>query len=346
MQLSPIARKRWNAFKSSKRGFYSGILVLVIMFFCYTAEIWVNKRALVVKYEDNWYFPVFSDIRSGTFFGDDYPWEVNYRKLQDRFAQEKTGNFVLMPVVPFDPYEQHQYPGSYAPFPISATHWLGTDASGRDLLARVVYGMRVSLTYAIITTLGLFIIGLFAGISLGYFGGKFDLIGQRLVEIWSGIPNFQVLLLIAFLVEPSVYMLAVISIFLSWPGLTTTFRALAYRERARDYVMASKALGASTTRIITKHITPNLVANIVTALPFLITGQIFALASLDFLGFGVAPPTPTFGGLMAEGRSHWENAPNILWSGIIGLTIIMVLITFVGESVREAFDPKKYTRYQ
>ncbi|MCZ6675137.1 MAG: ABC transporter permease subunit, partial [Verrucomicrobia bacterium] len=233
-----------------------------------------------------------------------------------------------------------------------AKHLLGTDTTGRDILARLLYGFRTAILFAGIFTLLVFLFGIFTGCIMGFIGGWTDLVGQRLIEIWSNVPFLFVVLIINSIVPSSlpvstrIFILMIIMVAFSWMGLTYYMRTGTYREKARDYIAAAKVLGASSGRIIFKHILPNSIATVITFIPFTVVSGITAVTALDFLGFGLPPPTPSMGELLKQGVASLTIAPWIVASAFTALVITLTLITFIGEAVREAFDPKKFTIYQ
>lgn len=347
MQIDPLTLKKIRRFRSVKRGYYSlwllGFLLLLTLF----AELWINNRALVVRYEGQWYFPIYGDLLPGKTFGLEYAYETNYRDLQKILAQKPGHDFVLMPWVPYNAYEMDLRQSEFPPFPPSwkTRHFLGTDAIGRDLVARLVYGFRVCMAYALSLLVFTFGIGIALGCLMGFWGGKFDLFFQRLIEVWSAIPFLYIIMIIASIVEPNLMLLVVISVVFGWMGMTWYMRTMTYKEKARDYVMAAKALGASNTRIIFHHILPNAVSLIVTFIPFSVASGISGLTALDFLGFGLPPPTPSWGELLQQGTTNLQ-ALWIISSIVTALVVVLVSITFIGEAVREGFDPKMHTTFE
>lgn len=311
------------------------------------AEVLVNKRAVIVYYEGTYYFPTYSAMIPGTTFGLDYEYETNYRELQKRFRGEGEGNWVLMPIVPYDAYENDLREDQYPPFPpsIKERHYLGTDMVARDVVARLVYGFRIAIFFSLSLLLVNYTIGVSIGSAMGFWGGKFDLIFQRIIEIWSNVPFLYVIIIISSIVVPNLFMLIVIMAFFGWIGITWTMRTVTYKERAREYALAAKALGASNLRIIFRHIIPNTIAIIVTFAPFSVSAGIVALTSLDYLGFGLPPPTPSWGELLQQG---WANLDAwwIVGSVVAAMVVTLITVTFVGEAVREAFDPKMHTTYE
>ena len=347
MKLNPLTLKKIRRFKSIKRGYYSFIVIMAMIFISLLAELLVNKRALIVHYEGRYYFPTYTAMIPGKTFGLDYRYETEYRELQEHFQAEGRGNWVLMPIIPYDAYENDLRENQYPPFPpsIKERHYMGTDTVGRDVVARLVYGFRIAIFFSLLLLLVNYTVGVSIGSAMGFWGGKFDLIFQRIIEIWSNIPFLYVIIIISSIMVPNFFMLILIMSFFGWVGMTWTMRTVTYKEREREYVLAARALGASNLRIIFKHIIPNTIAIIVTFAPFTVSGGIVALTSLDYLGFGLPPPTPSCGELLAQG---WANLDAwwIVGSVIAAMLVTLITVTFVGEAVREAFDPKLHTTYE
>ena len=347
MALSSLTIKKLRRFRSIRRGFYSFIVFGIMIVVSFGAELFVNSRALVVHYNGRFYFPTYGHMLPGRTFGLDYDYETDYRRLAKQFLKSDQGNWMIMPPVPYDPYENDLRPGTLPPDPPSCSrrHFLGTDTSGRDVLARLVYGFRIAILFSFALMGCTYVVGISIGCSMGYFGGFFDLFFQRIIEIWSNVPFLYVVIIISSIVVPSFWWLILIMVIFGWMGITWTMRTMAYKERARDYVMAAKALGASNARIIFRHIIPNTISLIVTYIPFSISGGIVALTSLDYLGFGLPPPTPSWGELLMEA---WANFSS-WWIGasvITAMVVTLIVVTFIGEAVREAFDPKLHTVYE
>lgn len=349
IKLNPLTIKKFKRFKSIKRGYYSLILLLVLIFISITAELLVNNRAILVRYNGNYYFPTYGHIIPGETFGLDYEYETNYRELakSNDFLKNKK-NFVILPVVPYNAYENNRKPDAFPPFAPSfkEKHYLGTDKTGRDIVARLVYGFRIAIFFSLILLVANYIIGVSLGCMMGYYGGAFDLIFQRLIEIWTNIPYLYAIIIVSSIVIPNFFSLLGIMIFFGWTGMTWYMRTATYKERAREYVLAAKVLGASNKRIIFKHIIPNTISLIVTFVPFSIAGSITALTALDYLGFGLPPPTPSWGQLLSEGAEYRLDAIWIGASVISALVIVLTMVTFIGEAIREAYDPKMHTTYE
>lgn len=357
MKLNPLTKKKWKRFISIKRGFFSFLALMIMLFISMFAEIFINSRALIVYYNGTLFFPTYSTMIPGKTFGLDYEYETNYRELKAKFQEEKKNshiegsfinvNFVVMPPVPFNPYENDLKENSYPPFPPSFAqrHLMGTDNVGRDILARLVYGFRTAMIFSCVLLMLDYAIGISLGCAMGYFGGKFDLFFQRVLEIWSNIPFLYVVIIVSSIVVPSFMVLLLIMAFFGWINMTWVMRTMTYKEKEREYVLAARSIGASHFRIIFRHIIPNTISVIVTYAPFAISGGIVALTSLDYLGFGLPAPTPSWGELLQQGWSNMS-AWWISTSVVSALVITLMTVTFTGEGIREAFDPKMYSFYE
>ncbi|MGF1738885.1 ABC transporter permease subunit [Photobacterium satsumensis] len=345
LNLNPLTLRKIKRFKEIKRGYWSFLLLSCLLVLSLFAELLINSKALVVKYNGDYSFPVLSDVRLGSEFGQPSSSEADYRALQQLFAEQDGDNFVVMPLVPWNPYEQ-DFSGDYPPTAPSAAgkHYLGTDVIGRDILARLVYGFRTAMGFALITMAVSYAIGTAVGCAMGFFGGKFDLFVQRLIEVWSMVPFLYVIMILVSITQPTFSLFVAINVLFGWMGMTWYMRTMTYKESAREYVMAAKALGASTLRIIFHHILPNTMVMIVTLAPFTIAANITALTALDYLGLGLMPPTPSWGELLQQGKSNLDS-PWIVASVVSSIVLVLVMVTFIGEAIRAAFDPKKFTRY-
>jgi microcin C transport system permease protein len=345
--LNPVTRRKLKRFVSIRRGFWSFLIITGLIVFSFAAELFINSRALVVRYQEQWYFPTYGKMIPGTTFGLDYQYETNYRELKQRFKQAGQGDIVILPPVPYNPYENDLRLNQYPPFPPSAKdrHFLGTDNVGRDILARLVYGFRTAILFSFFLLLINYTIGIFIGCAMGYFGGKFDLFFQRVIEIWSNIPFLYVIIIVSSILVPSFMILLLIMAFFGWISITWVMRTMTYKEKEREYILAVRSLGASHFRIILRHIIPNTISVIVTYAPFAISSGIVALTSLDYLGFGLPAPTPSWGELLSQG---WQNM-EAWWisASVVGaLVVTLMTVTFTGEGIREAFDPKQHTIYE
>lgn len=347
MKIDPLTVKKIRRFQSIHRGYYSFVIFSLMIILSLFAELFINSRALVVCYNGSYYFPIYGNIIPGKTFGLDYDYETNYRNLQKKFQEQSSNSWVIMPVIPYNAYENDLKDNAFPPFApsLESRHFLGTDIVGRDILARLVYGFRIAIFFSLALLLANYIIGVSIGCAMGFAGGKFDLFFQRIIEIWSNIPILYVIIIISSIIVPNFLMLVLIMAFFGWTGLTWTMRTITYKEKAREYVLAARAMGASNSRIIFKHIIPNTIAIIVTFAPFSVSGGILALTSLDYLGFGLPPPTPSWGELLQQG---WSNMGSwwIAGSVIAAMNITLITVTFIGEAVREAFDPKLHTTYE
>jgi len=345
ISLNPVTIKKFNRFRSIKRGFWSFVILFVMIFVSFFAEVFINSRAVMVYYDGEFFFPTYTNMIPGSVFDLGYEYETNYRDLKIKF--ENTSNFVVLPPVPYNPYENDLKFNTYPPFPPSfkEKHYFGTDNVGRDIFSRLVYGFRTAIVFSFVLLILNYTIGITIGCSMGYFGGKFDLIFQRIIEIWSNIPFLYVIIIIASIVIPNFMILILIMAFFGWIGITWVMRTMTYKEKEKEYIMAVRSLGASHARIIFKHIIPNTISVIVTYAPFAISGGIVSLTSLDYLGFGLPAPTPSWGELLSQG---WQNMEAwwIVSSVVAALVITLMTVTFIGEGIREAFDPKLHTTYE
>lgn len=346
-RLNPVTRRRWQRFRQIRRGYWSAFLLGTLIAATAIAELLINNRALIVSYE-GWHFPTYGAVRPGSDFGLDYAYETNYRELQKKFAADGDADtWVLLPPVPFNPLETDLVENDFPPFAPSLTsgHLLGTDITGRDVLARLFYGFRIAIVFSLLLLSCEYLIGVVIGCLMGFWGGTFDLLFQRLIEIWSNVPFLYVIMIVASVVPPGFWTLLLITVGFSWMGMTTYMRTATYRENARDYVMAARAIGAGSGRIIFRHILPNTVSTIVTFIPFSVTAGITALTALDYLGFGLPAPTPSWGELLKQGTDNLES----LWivgSVVCAITLVLMLATFIGEAIREAYDPRAFQFYE
>lgn len=352
--INPQTRKKIQRFRKIKRGYYSFLLLVGLGILLAFGELLINSRALIVSYEGRLYFPTYTAFRPGSFFGLDYAYETNYRELQLRFQQQGAGDWVLLPPVPYNPYENHAPGGIFRPLPpsVAEQHYLGTDTTSRDILARLFYGTRIALIFSLVFTACVYLIGIAVGCAMGYFGGIFDLVFQRIIEIWSNIP-FLYMVIIIFSVIPSsvavatqIGILLLVMVLFSWTGMTYYMRTETYKEKSRDYIASARVIGASDARIIFRHIMPNVLSTLVTFMPFTIVAAISAITALDFLGFGLPAPTPSLGELLKQGTANLRTAPWIVISAFGTLVALLTLVTFIGEAIRESFDPKTFSIYR
>lgn len=349
-----LFRKRLRKFKTIKRGYYSFLIIVAAYALSFCLPLLVNSEALAVGYHGHWYFPVAKYYPASTF-GQQAIGEPDYRALAQTLRHEGAGNWVLLPLYPYSPTESLlDLPGS-PPNPPSWQHIFGTDDRGRDIFARLAYGFNVSLSFALLVLSVSLCIGVTAGALLGYFGGKLDILGVRLIEIWSSLPFLYTIIIVSSIVvpiyipernlilQPSFWLLIFILTAFDWMGITYYVRGEFYREKAKDYVGAAIAMGASDRSIIFKHILPNALTPIVSFAPFMVVANIGALVALDFLGFGLPAPTPSWGELIGQGVDNltkWW----LVFFPLAAMFVTLLLIVFIGEAVREAFDPKEYSR--
>jgi len=355
LRLNPLTQRKIARFRSIRRGYWSFLILLTAFFLSLVAEVFVNKRALIVHYEGQYYFPTYGAQIPGEQFGLGYAYETNYRVLKGIFLEENRGNWVLMPPVPYDPYEmdyRQESSNGFSPPSLKNRHILGTDSTERDVLARLIYGFRIAFAFALGYLILTYVVAVGAGSVLGYFGGKLDMLGLRLVEIWSNVP-FLYMVIILVSVMPGwwglgwqVSSLLLIMVLFSWTGMTYYVRSAVYKEKARDYVAAARVIGAGPWRIIFSHLLPNVVSTLVTFAPFTVAAAISSITALDFLGYGLPAPTPSWGELLKQGVNNMRVAPWIVSATVGSLVLTLTLVTFVGEAVREAFDPKKFSTYQ
>lgn len=337
-RLSALNRRRWINFRSNGRGFWSFIIVSALFVMCIFAEFIANDRPLLVSFKGELYVPVVRDYPE-TAFGGVFETPADYTDtyLRDLIAAD---GWMIEPLIPYDYRTIDFNLGQPAPAPPSARHWLGTDNQGRDVLARLIYGFRLSMLFAIALTLVSTLVGVAAGAVQGYFGGWVDLTFQRFIEIWSGLPQLFILIIVSSIVMPGFWTLLLVLLLFSWTALVPVVRAEFLRARNLDYVRAAKALGMNDVAVMAKHILPNAVVATVTFLPFIISGAVVALTSLDFLGLGMPPGSASLGELLRQGKENLQ-AP---WLGLTGFFVIagmLTLLIFVGEAVRDALDPRK-----
>jgi microcin C transport system permease protein len=329
-----LTRKRVRRFLSIRRAVWSVWIVLVFLFISGTAEFWANNKPLVMKYNGEIYFPVVKSYYP-TIFGQD-GFVTNYRAVN----LSENGNWAVWPVVKWNPYESNESLSTYPSGP-SKDNWLGTDDRGRDVLSRLIYGFRYSMTFALLVWFFSFFVGTFVGAIMGYWGGRTDLIGQRLVEVFDSLPYILVLLtLIAFL-GASLQMLVIFSVALGWMRISAYMRAEFLRLRKREFVEAAKAQGVGTFRILFRHILPNGLGPLVTFSPPEIATYIIVLAILDYLGMGLPPPTPSWGELLQQAQNYFTIAWWLAVYPSVAMVISLTALTFIGEGVREAYDPRK-----
>ncbi|MFW1677838.1 ABC transporter permease [Pontibacter sp. JAM-7] len=340
MSLSPLNQRRVANFRHNRRGYWSLWIFLALFLLSLFAELLANDRPLMVKFANNFYFPVVTDYTELTFGGDfESPADYKAPYIQE-LIEDRGQGWILWPPIPFS-YSTINYDLPVpAPSPPSSENLLGTDDQGRDVMARVIYGFRISVLFAVVLTLASSVIGIVAGAVQGYYGGKVDLLFQRFIEIWSGLPVLFLLIILASVVEPNFWWLLGIMLLFSWMNLVDVVRAEFLRGRNLEYVRAARALGLGNRNIMFRHILPNAMVATLTFMPFIFNGSLVTLTALDFLGFGLPPGSPSLGELVAQGKANLH-APWLGISAFVVLSLMLSLLIFIGEAVRDAFDPRK-----
>lgn len=338
LTLSPINQQRWQRFRRNRRAWWSLWLFLGVFILSLGSEFIANERPLLVRYADQWYFPIFVRY-SELDFGGDFDVRADYK---DPFIQDLINEqgWLLFPPVRFD-YRTINYDlPRPAPSPPSAENWLGTDDQGRDIVARLLYGTRISILFGFTLTVLTSIVGVSVGALMGFFGGKLDLLGQRVLEIWSSLPTLFILIIISSMVQPTFWILMGIMLLFGWMGLVGLVRAESLRARNFEYVQAARAMGLSDWAVIFRHVLPNAMVATITFLPFILAGSVTTLTGLDFLGFGLPPGSASLGEMINQGKNNIR-APWIGVSVFLVLSYILVLLVFIGEGVRDALDPRR-----
>ncbi|MGY0219245.1 ABC transporter permease [Endozoicomonadaceae bacterium StTr2] len=334
--LNPLNQRRWESFCHNRRAFWSLWIFLFLFLLTLIAEVVANDKPLLVKYDNQFYFPFLYNYPETTF-GGDFELETDYRQEYARELIEPHG-WMLWPPIRYS-YDTINYK-RVAPAPPSGENWLGTDDQGRDVLARVIYGFRISVLFGLTLTLFSSLIGVTAGAFQGYYGGKIDLFGQRFIDVWSGLPVLYLLIILSSFVEPGFWWLLGIMMLFSWMALVDVVRAEFLRGRNLEYVRAARALGMNNSRVMFRHILPNAMVATLTFMPFILTGAITTLTSLDFLGFGLPAGSPSLGELIAQGKANLH-APWLGITAFVTLSVMLTLLVFIGEGARDAMDPRK-----
>ncbi len=362
LTLSPLNLRRWQNFKANRRGYWSFWIFSIVFVVTLFAELIANDRPFFIEYDGHWYWPAFVNY-SETTFGGDFETTADYRDpfLQKQIADK--GGTVLWPLIRYS-YDTHNL-DLPTPAPSKPTwmlteaeckpvverkglsgcrdleyNWLGTDDQGRDVLARLIYGFRISVLFGLILTIASSIVGVAAGGIQGYFGGWVDLTFQRLIEVWTAIPSLYLLLILSSVLVPGFFVLLGILLLFSWVALVSLVRAEFLRGRNFEYIQAARALGVSNRVIMVRHLLPNAMVATMTFLPFIVSSSVMTLTALDFLGFGLPPGSPSLGELLAQGKANVQ-APWLGLAGFFSLAIMLSLLIFIGEAVRDAFDPRK-----
>lgn len=336
--VKPLTRRRVANFKANRRGYWSTWIFLVLFVLSLFAEFIANDKPLLLRYDGGFYFPVlvaYPEVE----FGGDFVTEANYKDPYVKDLIEAKG-WMVWPPIPYS-YNTHiAHLPSPAPSPPTAENWLGTDDQARDVVARLIYGFRISVLFGLTLTVFSSLIGIAAGAIQGYFGGLTDLIGQRLIEVWNGMPVLFMLIILASVVKPNFWWLLGLMLLFSWTALVSVVRAEFLRARNFEYVKAARALGVVDRIIMWRHVLPNAMVATLTFMPFIASGSVVTLTSLDFLGFGLPPGSPSLGELLKQGKENLQ-AP---WLGITAfcvLAVMLSLMVFIGEAARDAFDPRK-----
>jgi microcin C transport system permease protein len=338
LRLNPVNERRFWNFRQNKRGYWSLHIFAVLFVLSLFAEFIANERPLLVHFEGQTFYPVLVDYPE-TEFGGFFPTSTDYHDPFVRELIEEDG-WILWPPIPYSYNTVIRDLGVAAPSPPSARNWLGTDDQARDVVARIIYGFRISVLFGLTLTILSSIVGIIAGAVQGYFGGWVDLGFQRFMEIWSGLPTLYLLIILASVVTPTFWWLLGLMLLFSWMALVDVVRAEFLRARNLDFVRAARALGVSNGTIMFRHILPNAMVASLTFMPFILNGSITTLTSLDFLGFGLPPGSPSLGELLAQGRNNLH-APWLGISGFLVLATMLSLLIFIFEAVRDAFDPRK-----
>lgn len=339
LQNQTTTARAWRRFKANRRGYVSLIIFAVLFVLSLFAEVLSNDKPLLVHYNDSYYFPLFNTYAE-TEFGGDFATETDYLDPFIREQLSKGDNWAIYPLNPYSYATINYFAQLPNPAPPSSQNILGTDDRGRDVLARLIYGFRLSVLFGLVLTVIATVMGIVAGAVQGYFGGRTDLFFQRFIEVWGSMPELYLLIIFASIFQPSVLLLVALLSLFGWMGLADYVRAEFLRGRNMDYVTAARALGVSDRAIMWRHLLPNAMTPVVTFLPFRISGAVLALTSLDFLGLGVPPTTPSLGELLAQGKENID----AWWLSITTFMVLvgtLMLLIFIGEALREAFDTRK-----
>ena len=338
-RISPLNTRRLNIFCQNKRGFWSLLIFMLLFIITLPAEFIANDRPLLIWYQDEIYIPVLNTY-SETTFGGDFETEAEYREKDVQDLIQKNGGWMIWPLIEYSYDTVNLNLKVPAPAPPSQNNVIGTDDQGRDVLARVIYGFRISVLFGLILTILGSIIGVLAGAVQGFFGGWIDLYFQRFVEIWGGLPQLYILIILSSIIIPGFWSLLLILLLFGWTALVGVVRAEFLRTRNLEYVKAARALGVGNSAIIFRHVLPNAMVATLTFLPLILTGSITSLTALDFLGLGLPPGSPSLGELLQQGKTNLQ-APWLGLTSTISIALTLTLLIFVGEAIRDAFDPRK-----
>lgn len=342
--LSDITRSRLRKFKAIKRAYYSFWILTGAFLLSLFSEQLANDRPLVLLYGGRYYFPTLR-FYSGETFGGPYKTEADYTRLRTSSDFHRRGGWMLLPLIPHDPLHPYLDLAGSPPHPPSSKHLLGTDSTARDILARLIHGFRLCMAFSLSLTITVAILGITVGALQGYVGGKVDLVCQRFIEVWSALPFLYVVILIGSVYGQSFGTLLFVMALFQWIGLSYYMRGEVLRLKEQTYVRAARAMGASHVRLLFRQILPNGLTPVLTILPFTLVAGISSLTALDFLGFGLPPPTPSWGEMTQDGLRNLQ-APWISISAVVALFVTLLLASFVGEGARAAFDPKSLNRMQ
>jgi len=340
--VKPAKRKYriLKRFKSRKTAYFSFIIISTIYIGSFFLPVFVGNSALIVRYSGKYFLP-FLNYYEAKEFGEEYEGEANYRLLKNRFSFENSDNFVIMPFYPFGPEENllNELSGN-PPHPPSLKNFFGTDESGRDVFVRVLYGFRLSFTFALIVTLLSVFIGIITGSISGYLKGWFDIIGQRFIEVFMSVPFLYLMMVLSSIFQPGFFLLVIMLSVFGWMGISLYVRGEFLKEAGKEYVQSAILAGSSTFKIVVRHILPNAFTPVFIFLPFIIIANIGALVSLDFLGFGIPPPAPSWGNMIAQGLNNLNYWWLVLFP-LLALFITLLLIVFIGEGLRYSINPEK-----
>ncbi len=339
MTLSPVTRRRFAIFRQNRRGYVSFWIFMVLFGLSLFAEFIANDRPLLIRFDDHWYVPVLQDYSEDAFGSDFLPTEADYTDPDVQQAIRSHG-WMIWPAIPYSYDTIVKGLPSPPPSPPTWQNLLGTDDQARDVMARVIYGFRLSVLFGVVLTAISSAVGVAAGAVQGFYGGLTDLLFQRLIEIWNGMPQLYLLIILGSIIVPGFWVLLIFLLLFSWMNLTGVVRAEFLRGRNLDYVRAAKALGVSDLSVMWRHILPNAMVATLTFVPFILSGSVTILASLDFLGFGLPPGSPSLGELVAQGKNNLQ-APWLGFTAFFVLGGVLTLLIFVGEAVRDAFDPRR-----
>jgi|JI8StandDraft_1071087.scaffolds.fasta_scaffold07030_2 microcin C transport system permease protein len=368
-KIPTIMQRRWRKFKSLKRGYIAFRILTIAYLLSFCLPILVNNQALMVSYNGSWSFPavrtffaelpvvglmVSNKTYQGISFGqENNTSECRYRDLKVQYDKMAQGNFVIMPLYPYGPRDivsgdgvkEDVFAKPFSHTSDGGLRLFGTDDSGGDVFSKITYGFNISISFAILLSFIEYLIGVPLGAALGFIGGKFDMLMQRIIEIWSSLPMLFIIIIVVSLTTPSFGLLLLLLSIVGWVGITTYIRAEFYREKAKDYVAAAVSIGIPTWKIMLKHILPNSLVPLITFFPFTLIAGIGSLVSLDFLGFGLPPGTPSWGSMISIGLEHINDG--YWWLTVVPLSAMfftLMLTVFIGEAIREAFDPKVFSR--